>query len=213
GAAEAVGDALGRVHAASTAADFDRSPFNNRDDFHALRIEPYLSFTATRHPALAQTLNALGTMLYKSSAVLIHGDVSPKNILFRGSTPLILDAECATMGDPCFDPAFCLNHLVLKAFHLPASRHYLLTSIEAFWRAYAAHVTWEEATDLEARVCRLLPALMLARVDGKSPVEYLSKPDRARVRSFATKGAPSPSVKAFLRAVVTALEATEHTPQ
>lgn len=200
GEAEAVGAVLGRIHRASAEAGFDTAPFQNRDDFRALRIEPYLTFTASRHPALATALNDLADRLYKSDRILVHGDVSPKNILFRKQGPVILDAECATMGDPSFDPAFCINHLLLKAVHLPASRQRLLASIGRFWRAYGAHVTWEPPATLEARVCHLLPALMLARVDGKSPVEYLTEESRTTVRNLATTGLmhPTETLKAFV---------------
>lgn len=185
GEAPAVGRALGRIHAASTRPGFDPAPFRNRDDFHALRIEPYLLFTATRHPALAARLGDLADSLFAAEAALVHGDVSPKNILFRGEAPVLLDAECATMGDPCFDLAFCLNHLVLKALHLPALRPRLLAAAGALWEAYAPEVAWEPPAALEARVAALLPALLLARVDGKSPVEYLSPPARDWIRAAA----------------------------
>ena len=185
GEAARVGDVLGRIHAASALPGFDRAPFFNREDFRALRLEPYLTFTAARHPDLAARLVALADGLYASETALVHGDVSPKNILFRGADPILLDAECATMGDPCFDVAFCLNHLVLKAVHLPASRERLLASVQRFWHAYSPQITWEESQTMEKRVAALLPALMLARVDGKSPVEYLSEGGRAMVRSLA----------------------------
>ncbi len=180
-----VGDYLGRIHAASAAAGFDRSPFQNRDDFLALRIEPYLLYTADRCPDVADDLTAMADELYNGDLVLVHGDVSPKNIFFRDGHPLFLDAECATMGDASFDPAFCLNHLVLKAVHLPGSRGTLLQGVLDFWRAYAAHVQWESAAGLEARICRLLPALMLARVDGKSPVEYFGDGEKETVRRLS----------------------------
>jgi len=180
-----VGDVLGRIHAASTAPGFDTGAFRNREDFHALRIEPYLLFTATRHPDLAGRLTGLAEALFAREGVLVHGDVSPKNILMRGDEPVLLDAECATMGDPAFDGAFCLNHLILKAVHVPELRDDLLASSGAFWQAYAAHISWEGAEALEERVCALLPALMLARVDGKSPVEYLSEDERDFVRQVS----------------------------
>lgn len=181
GQAQLVADALGRVHAASTRTGFDTSPFDNADDFDAIRLEPYLRFTAGLHPALADRLGALADATKASRTALVHGDVSPKNILFRDGRPIILDAECATMGDP----AFCVNHLVLKSFHLPALRDSLRAEVLSFWAAYARHVVWEPAPDVEARIAALLPALMLARVDGKSPVEYLAEPQRAAVRAAA----------------------------
>ncbi|MCT8161701.1 aminoglycoside phosphotransferase family protein [Pseudoruegeria sp. SHC-113] len=185
GEAAAVGGMLGRLHAASAMADFDRSPFHNRDDFRALRIEPYIEFTAGRHADLAAPLQALANSLYSAEIALVHGDVSPKNILFRTGGPVILDAECATMGDPAFDVAFCLNHLVLKALHLPACRAAYLQEAAALWAAYAPHVRWEPAAGLEARIAALLPALMLARVDGKSPVEYLAPETASQVRDLS----------------------------
>jgi len=186
GEAAAVGDALGRIHAASTKPGFDASRFDNSADFEALRLEPYLRFTASRHPELAEPLNGMADALYASSTVLVHGDVSPKNILLRGAQPVILDAECATMGDPAFDVSFCLNHLLLKTIQLPLMRDRLRHAVHQFRAAYAPHIAWESVPAVEQRVARLLPALMLARVDGKSPVEYLSAPARDRVRDFAT---------------------------
>lgn len=180
-----VGRLLGRIHAASTKTGFDPSPFWNRDDFRAIRLEPYLTFTATRHSAVADRLNDLADQLYASDRVLVHGDVSPKNILFRDGDPVLLDAECATMGDPCFDVAFCLNHLVLKALHLPGSRRLLFVAVLEFWRSYSGEISWEHPDQLNARVASLLPALMLARVDGKSPVEYLNEPTQDLVRRAA----------------------------
>lgn len=187
GEAESVGDLLGRIHSASTDATFDTKPFQNRDDFRALRIEPYLSFTANQHPALKGEFAVLSDMLYVSSQVLVHGDVSPKNIIMRATGPVILDAECATMGDASFDPAFCLNHLILKAVHVPETRPELLDSVNAFWASYCPHITWEAPADLEARICKLLPALMVARVDGKSPVEYLTSNGKEVVREMGIK--------------------------
>jgi len=192
GEAEAVGDRLGRIHSASTRPGFDDGPFQNAEDFRALRIEPYLLFTAGRHPELARALVTLASELDAAHTVLVHGDVSPKNILLGPAGPILLDAECATMGDAAFDVAFCLNHLVLKAVHIPDMRAPLLASAGAFWRSYAAHVDFEDAAALERRVAALLPALMLARIDGKSPVEYLTEPERSTVRAIATALIPSP---------------------
>ena len=192
GEAAKVAELLGKIHAASVLPTFDQEPFHNRDDFHALRIEPYLSHTRKAFPSLALHIAPLETMLYDSNQVLVHGDASPKNILFRGGAPIMLDAECATMGDACFDPAFCLNHLILKAIHLPNSRDRLLSQVMAFWAAYSAQVDWEDPIELEHRVCALLAVLMLARVDGKSPVEYLSSKARQTVRDVSIPLITSP---------------------
>lgn len=189
-----VGDLLGRVHAASARPGFDRAPFRNHDDLWALRLEPYLLHAALAHPGVAGRLRALAEAHHRADTVLVHGDVSPKNVLVRDGAPVLLDAECASLGDASFDLAFCLNHLVLKAVHAPALAGERLRAARALWAAYRCYVAWEDAEALGARVAALLPALMLARVDGKSPVEYLSEAARGRVRLLALPLVADPPV-------------------
>ena len=185
--AAAIGRVVGRIHAASTRAQGIAERFDSDDNFHALRIDPYLLETGRRHPALASRLAELATQTAARKYALVHGDVSPKNILIGPKGPVILDAECAWFGDPAFDLAFCLNHLLLKAIVVPGAAVGLLESFLQLMRAYLDEVTWEATSVIEARTAALLPALLLARVDGKSPVEYLvDEEQRETVRRFAT---------------------------
>jgi hypothetical protein len=106
---------------------------------------------------------------------------------------VFLDAECAWFGDPAFDLAFCLNHLLLKCLWTPAARAGFLACFDALAEAHLGAVDWEPREALERRAATLLPALLLARVDGKSPVEYLSdERDRATVRRVARRFLKSP---------------------
>jgi aminoglycoside phosphotransferase (APT) family kinase protein len=135
---------------------------------------------------VASSLRALARRTAATRRVLVHGDVSPKNILVGALGPVLLDAECAWYGDPAFDLAFVLNHLCLKAIHRPADASAYGDSFMTLANAYLARVDWEPRPELEARVTTLLPGLMLARVDGKSPVEYLTTgKQKADVRAFA----------------------------
>lgn len=203
GEAVMVANTIGQIHAGSSLPEFDRTAFNTAADFESLRTEPYLRFTATKYPQLASSLISLADQLSRSRVALVHGDVSPKNILLRAEQAVILDAECATMGDPAFDVAFCLNHLLLKSIHMPAIRDNLLLATLNFWDAYATHIVWESKMELQARVSALLPALMLARVDGKSPVEYLSQPSQEQVRSIAYPliNEPVSTIQAIIKTV------------
>jgi len=180
-----VGDLLGRIHSATA----DRADLAHRfatdDNFYAIRLEPYLVESSRVHPQLADVLSALATRTAATRRVLVHGDVSPKNILAGPNGPVLIDAECAWFGDPAFDVAFCLNHFLLKAAHLPQHAESLMSCFATMTRAYFAHVRWEPARELEQRAASLLPGLTLARVDGKSPVEYLTEPARDRVRELA----------------------------
>jgi aminoglycoside phosphotransferase (APT) family kinase protein len=184
--AAAVGRDLARIHALSAVAPDLRIAFAHDATFEAIRIEPYLHATARAHPALARPLAALAERTLATRRALVHGDVSPKNILMGASGPVFLDAECAWFGDPAFDLAFCTNHLLLKGAREGSHRAPFLAAFEALAGAYLAGVDWEDRIGLEARAASLLPALFLARVDGKSPVEYLiEEREREAVRRCA----------------------------
>ncbi|KRB93593.1 phosphotransferase family protein [Noviherbaspirillum sp. Root189] len=175
--AAAVGALLGRLHNASAYDQQLESEFATTSNFHALRLDPYLLATAERHPALAQPIREMVHSLTAARIALVHGDVSPKNILVGPRGPVFLDAECAWFGDPAFDLAFCLNHLMLKCIARPDQRFSLLASFARLSEAYFDLARWEPRSGengLEGRSARLLPMLFLARVDGKSPVEYLT---------------------------------------
>jgi len=171
--AQAVGHTLGRIHAHSAARPTLAAEFASQAIFFDIRLEPYLLATAAAHPDLAVQLRALVQATQAQARCLVHGDVSPKNILVDGHRPVFLDAECAVWGDPAFDLAFCLNHLLLKCLWTPAAAPDFLAGFDALCSAYRAEVDWEAADALERRAAGLLPGLLLARVDGKSPVEYL----------------------------------------
>lgn len=194
GEALMVGDALGKIHHASVSG-IGLAGFQNQQDFFEIRIEPYLKFTASKHPDLAVTINSIADSVESNQHVIIHGDISPKNIMFKNGHPILLDAECATVGDPAFDLAFCLNHLVLKSIHIPDSQKSLTGAAQQLWDTYKNHVSWESADALEKRVCELLPALMLARVDGKSPVEYLTGNEQSFVRLAAISALNKPEYR------------------
>ena len=185
--AHAVADTIGRIHRATLADAAVAAEFPTDDLFDALRLDPYLRTTADRHPALAPQILACLEATRSTRIALVHGDLSPKNILVGrdDARPVILDAECAWYGDPAFDAAFCLNHLLLKSIHMPKSADELLSAARDFFAVWIAHFPAGMRGALEARTATLIPCLMLARVDGKSPVEYLTPRNQAAVRDIA----------------------------
>jgi aminoglycoside phosphotransferase (APT) family kinase protein len=198
--AAAVGDTLARIHAATLGDTEVAAAFPDRSAFHALRIEAFLLYPAERHANVQPILKALAEDLAQSREALVHGDVSPKNILVAPGGPVILDAECATMGDPAFDLAFCLTHLLLKAAALPSHRPALIASAERLVRGYGAR-TGSGAAVIDARAARLTAALLLARIDGRSPAEYIT--DDAlkaliRARAINLLIAPPPHTEALI---------------
>lgn len=182
--ARLAGTVLGRLHAASWLDDSARTRFDTLPIFHALRIEPYLLTTAARVPEVADILRAEATRLAETQLALVHGDYSPKNLLTGPQRLIVLDAECAWFGDPAFDTAFLLTHLHLKALLHP----HAIALVPAFWSAYTAAC----GRDLEQRTVRLLLCLLLARVHGKSPVEYLTDAQRGFITRFVITHLPQP---------------------
>ena len=112
--------------------------------------------------------------------------MSPKNILVGPRGPIFLDAEGAWYGDPAFDAAFCLNHLLLKCLWNRGAGRQFLTCFEALANSYLDGCSWEPRDQIEARIAHLLPALFLARIDGKSPAEYITaEADKDKIRRTA----------------------------
>lgn len=164
------GAALHRVHAAAL------DGVDGRDRFEQLRLSPYFGPLPAALPALAAELAAVTRRLRATRTHLVHGDYSPKNVLVRpGPEITVLDWEVACAGDPAFDVAFLLAHLVAKSVHRPADADRLDAAAAAFLAAYGpVDRDW---------LGRLLGALLLARTDGLSPLGYLDDRGRAAVRA------------------------------
>ncbi|MEQ8229497.1 MAG: aminoglycoside phosphotransferase family protein [Rhodospirillales bacterium] len=178
--AHRVGAWLKRIHAGTAGDAGVAARFKTDETFYSIRLEPYLIATGREHPDLAGRMAELAETTANTPEALVHGDVSPKNILIDGANPVFLDAECAWYGDPAFDIAFCLNHFLLKCLWTPSATDGFLADFDAFCRGY------DPAPATEQRAAALLPALFLARVDGKSPVEYITdEAARDRVRRTA----------------------------
>ena len=192
------GRLLGRIHASSAGREDLAMEFEDRSFFDELRIDPYLRTLAMRHPDLARRIERMVEDHLRTRVCLVHGDYSPKNLLVAPDGRLILlDHEVAHWGNPAFDCAFVLNHLCLKALKFPVHAEDYLRSAQVLWESYQAENTRETGRGLELETAELLGGLMLARVDGKSPVEYLvSEQERERVRSLARRlvGDPESSV-------------------
>lgn len=181
-----VGRCLVAIHKTSAKDPTLAERFANDEIFYDIRLEPYLVATAKAHPDRAAALQGLVEQTQSNQHALIHGDVSPKNILIGEAGPVFLDAECACFGDPAFDLAFCLNHLLLKGLWVPSSKEAFLRCFDRLAEAYLEQVDWEPTADFERRAAALLPGLLLGRVDGKSPVEYLTENrDKDKVRTVA----------------------------
>ena len=184
------GRILGTIHRESWDDPVARKRFATDKNFYELRIEPYLITTGRRHPELQSYFEVEAKRLAAAHLCLVHGDFSPKNILISQDRMVVLDCEVAWFGDPAFDLAFLLNHLMLKMLHWSSPQPWdwdggMPPLVGPAWSAYLNQDSRNLNSELDERTSRLIPMLMLARVDGKSPVEYLSADKQEIVRRFA----------------------------
>ncbi len=179
---------LGRLINASRDNKEFRDRFADRQVFDQLRIDPYYRTTAARHGEVGRQIRKLITDSMKIRTSLVHGDYSPKNMLVQGERIFLIDFEVVHWGDPSFDAGFLLNHLFLKALYQPQFDQIYMTAAREFWTTLRAALGPEGWANFAKLTFRHVGGLMLARIDGKSPVEYIQdEPMKERVRQVAKR--------------------------
>lgn len=165
-----------------------RAAFGDRSFFESLRLEPYYDYAAQQAPEAADFLHALIDSTRKRAYTLVHGDYSPKNVLVRGPNLVLLDHEVIHFGDGAFDLGFALTHFLSKAHHLPAHRCAFVRAAERFWTNYRNAVEGLPFAGVaESAAVRHTLGCLLARVAGRSPLEYLGAAERERQRRVVLK--------------------------
>lgn len=197
--ARQAGRILGTIHRRSWLDEWVKSEFETTRNFFQLRADAYLLTTGRRHPPLQPLFEREADRLLGTRLCLVHGDYSPKNMLIGPDGRLVvLDCETAWFGDPAFDPAFLFNHFMLKALHHHTTPGPFIELARCAWDAYKAALDNDYLTTLDGQIARLQPMLMLARVDGKSPAEYLTDEKKKQlVRDFVTQwlSRPKPDLR------------------
>ena len=184
--AEQAGKLLAKLHVKSLGCEKAGKTFDNNANFHDMRIHPYFHATAEKHPKLKSEFAKAASRLKAAKTCLIHGDFSPKNLMVNENKVIIIDAETACYGDPTFDIAFLLSHLTLKSFLFPQQGAIFMQLVESFLEQYKVN-SKEIITLDENWLTDLIQLLLLARVDGMSPVEYLPESVKNKIRQSATK--------------------------
>lgn len=191
GVFETVAGCLARIHRDSAVAPPDQQNWSDREVFDELRIDPFYRWVAQHNSTARAGLIPLIKQLEQTGVSVVLADFSPKNILLAEDKIVAVDFETAHWGDPAFDVGFFLSHLVLKSIHGRHRRDDMLRQIDGTWATYHAEIgavppSWHlPGLPFPERCLRHLGACMLARVEGKSPVDYLSEPQRQTARSIS----------------------------
>lgn len=160
--------------------------FKNQDTFVQLRVDPYMRVVAEKHPELKEKIEIEIRRMLNQKEALVHGDYSPKNILVDKDKIYIIDFEVAHYGDPAFDLSFLLNHLLLKSIYMNKKANDFLNLLVNLNQLYIQTINFTDKNRLERNAVQLLGILFLARVDGKSPAEYItSEKDKTRIQNIS----------------------------
>ena len=152
--------------------------------FDQLRIDPFYRFVANKNIDLREPIKQLIRELEKDKSTIVHGDFSPKNFMVTEDDHVyVLDFEVMHVGNPVFDLAFIMAHLLCKFFHAPnADEAAELSNIaKTFLDAYLEHSQIAPTLVLHTAL------ITLARVEGKSPVNYLSQSEQEKIQLLTKK--------------------------
>jgi len=182
--AEVLGTTLAKWHNFGETNKEARLQFMEDSLFEQLRIDPFYRFVSAKNDLLKPVIDKLIAELEGDKTTIVHGDFSPKNIMVGMDEQVyILDFEVTHVGNPVFDLAFLLAHLLCKLFRTnePLEEKMLIASADNFVAAY------EDVREIADSLPLHTALIALARVEGKSPVNYLDKQQQAQLVSY-TKG-------------------------
>lgn len=175
------GQLLARIHNAIEDHPRIADEFADRGFFEELRLEPYYTYTATQVPDAKEHLLTLVEETRQRQLALVHGDYSPKNVLVHKNSLIILDFEVIHFGDPAFDIGFSLTHFLSKAHYLEQYRDTFIQMAHTYWQAYHKMISEDLLSQHGQRFAvHHTLACLLARVAGRSPLEYLDAQYRQR---------------------------------
>jgi 5-methylthioribose kinase len=186
----AAGKLLGSLHAGSWRDRALEESFGDRSLFDALRIDPYYRTLAGHRQDARAGISRLLASLEANCCALVHADFSPKNLLHSEGRLTLVDFETGHFGDPAFDLGFFLSHLILKACLKQPDHERYLALTQTFRQSYdktmRTRLEEDELAKLWSRGTRNFAGCVWARLDGKSPVEYLSdEKRREQIRALA----------------------------
>lgn len=207
---EQFGRLLGAIHGHAAERRAEVEPvFADQSFFESLRVEPYYCYAAEQVPESAAFYASLIAETRTHRHTLVHGDYSPKNVLVHQGRLVLLDHEVIHFGDPAFDLGFSLTHFLSKAHHLPDQREAFAAAALHYWLSYTLALgTVDFGADLEPRVVRHTLGCLLARVAGRSPLEYLDATERQRQQTavLALMRRPPETIAELVQSFVVGIE-------
>ena len=166
---------LYKIHSNSSNYKTKKTFEGNYKNFYDLRLDPYFNEVGRVYPKYKEYIKKINENYIKNSSTLVHGDFSPKNILVDKNKIIYLDAECCNFGDPVFDLVFFTNHLLIKSIYFKDKSQEFIKLYVSFYKEYLSNLSTKNFNSYIDRIIKMTPIMLLSRIDGKSPVEYIIK--------------------------------------
>jgi 5-methylthioribose kinase len=195
--AKKIGNILGRLHQNTHNLQEARELFGNKKYFHQLRIEPFFEFLKCKYPDLKKNIDQHIAICLERESSIVIGDYSPKNILVCDEQVVVIDFEVIHYGDTSFDLGFLTTHLLLKSLHAWKLRHSYYDILQATVDGYFSCIQFAKRADLELQCIQQLAWILLARVDGKSPIEYISEEKDKQLIRYASREILNNNMKTY----------------
>lgn len=108
------------------------------------RVALIAAFRGQPDPLLDQVSERLrrADLATPAPQIAIHGDFSHSQILFEGDTPVFLDFDAASWGNPLYDVGLFIAALHGLGVRGTFSRREVDQAVQTFWQAYRGCVSW-----------------------------------------------------------------------
>ncbi len=182
--AKVLGETLATWHLFGESNPETISQFKEDTLFEQLRVDPFYRFVSKRNPDLQKVIDSLINELESEHTTIVHGDFSPKNIMVSPTGQVyILDFEVMHIGNPVFDLAFLVAHLLCKFFRAADEQ----TAIKFSQLANVFLDAYEKMHAISPSLALHTAQISLARVEGKSPVNYLNPGQQEKLQKYTKK--------------------------
>jgi len=179
--AKVLGETLATWHLYGESNPAKIAQFKEDTLFEQLRVDPFYRFVAKRNPDLQTVIGGLINELETEHTTIVHGDFSPKNIMVSPSGQVyVLDFEVMHIGNPVFDLAFLVAHLLCKFFR--AENEQVASQLAALATSFLD--AYEKMHSISPSLALHTALISLARVEGKSPVNYLNPAQQQKLQAF-----------------------------
>ena len=183
-----IGQILAKIHNHTANNKKIYEQFKDNSIYILGRIDPCYREIQKAIPELREAMRKIIDGTVTRQEALCTEDFNPKNTLVKDRKFMLVDHEGAHYGDPSFDVGQFIAHIFLKSIHNWEIKDAYFDLVQSFWNGYCDEISVWSSKAFEPMVVKHTMAMMLGRVVGKLPVEYLVEEDKVVVKNVTKEG-------------------------